>query len=301
LPFSGRVAEALVRVPCTVAGARLPESLGAHPRLRIDTRRSAPPLPTGRRVALDDVLDVRGWSVWSEPTPSPDMITEAVGEPVGALISTHGDDGLFQVVVWWGTLLVRRNGYLRTDAALAELGDPTSLLAGRLRDVFLTQAHPRPFASELPTPQQRDHRDPAAIFNQPAASIEWAKKTAARHSLELEDPLAYHRAFPSVPVPGQATVVMRGTLPGVGDCRLVVHRERDASRCALLVETPPRLEPTPPGGTAYVERRVRLESGGGLLSVWGTNSYTGDAMAGDIDEFIEIATATLEEATTTQG
>jgi hypothetical protein len=294
LPFSGRVQEALVRVPCTVAGARLPESVGTWPRLRIDTRRSAPPLPTGQRVKLDDALGFRGWSVWSEPELSPEMVAAITAEPVRTLISTHADDGLFQIVVWWGTLLVRRNSYLRDDASLTELGEATSTLATRLREVFLAQAHPRSFTSEFPAPTIRDRRDPAWIFNQSPAWIEWSRQTAGRYRLELEDPLEYHRAFPSVPVPGQATVVMRGTLPLVGDCRLVVHRERDASRCALLVASPPGLEATPPGGIASADRKVRLEAGRGLRAVWGTTSYSGDAMAGDVDEFISDATGALE-------
>jgi hypothetical protein len=64
-------------------------------------------------------------------------------------------------------------------------------LVGRLRDVFLTQAQPRLFSSELPAPENRDHRDPAAIFNLPPAWIELAKQIATRYRMELEDPLAY--------------------------------------------------------------------------------------------------------------
>jgi hypothetical protein len=295
LPFSGRVNEAQVRVPCSVAGVRLPESVGTYPRLRIDTRRSASPLPSGHRFKLNDLLGFRGWSVWSEPELSPDALAAILGDPVRMLITNHAEDGLFQIAVWWGTLLVRRNGYLREEG-LVELGEAASLLAGRLREVFLAQSQPLPFTAELAPPTIRDPRDPARIFNQSPVWIEWSKQTAERHGMELEDPFDYHRAFPSVPVPGQAAVVMRGTLPGVGDCRLAVHRERDSSRCALLVPGPPGTEPTPAGGMALGEPRVRLETGGGLRAVWGMNSYWGSAMAGDVDEFIAGATTALQSS-----
>lgn len=58
LPFSGRANEALVRVPCTVAGVRLPESVGTQLSLRIDTRRSSPPFSFGHRIKLDELIGV---------------------------------------------------------------------------------------------------------------------------------------------------------------------------------------------------------------------------------------------------
>jgi hypothetical protein len=92
--------------------------------------------------------------------------------------------------------------------------------------------------------------------------------TAARHGLALEDPLAYHRAFPSVPVPGIACVVLRGTIPRLGVAgRLVVHREPEAARTAIVIPAPPGSQPTPPGGLVVGDHRLRLEIADGLLAV----------------------------------
>jgi hypothetical protein len=295
LPFSGRSNEALVRIPCTVAGVRLAESLGTQMCLRIDTRRSAPPYSFGHRVKLDELIGIGGWSIWGLPEVERGLLAELVREPIAELIAAHADDGLFQVVVWWGTLFVRRNGYLREDDALDELGQAASRFAARVRAACLARADPRPFHSELPKPEFRDWQDPLQVFNPSETWHAWGQDTARRLGFTREDPLAYHRAFPSLPVPGQASVVIRGTLDGVGDCRLVVHREREASRMALVLSAPARPASTPPGGVASSARGVRLETGGGLLAVWSTTSYWGNA-TGDVDAFLTAAVATIEEA-----
>jgi hypothetical protein len=83
----------------------------------------------------------------------------------------------------------------------------------------VTLAEPRAFDSQLPPPPS-DPRDLPAGFH---PGEEWRKRAleiADRHGLALENPVAYHRAFPSLPVPGTAYVVLRGgdprTLVGVG-------------------------------------------------------------------------------------
>lgn len=296
LPLSGRANEALVRIPCTVAGARLPESVGSQLGMRIDTRHSSPPFSFGNRVKLDGVIGIADWSIWGNPRVAPETVARIFAEPIDALLREHAEDGLFQAVVWWGTLVVRRNGFLREAAALDDLGHATSLLAGRLREVCLAQADPKPFDVTLPPHSSREFGDPAACFNLSDQWNLWARELVARLQLQREDPLAYHRAFPSVPIPGQAAVVLRGALAGVGEARLVVHREREASRPGLLVAAPQGIEETPPGGVAERERGVRLEVRGGLLAVWATSSYWGNAMAGDVDSFLAAATEVVGEA-----
>src|SRR5664280_872328 len=80
LPFSGRANEALVRVPCTVAGVRLPESVGTQLCLRIDTRRSSPPFSFGHQIKLDELIGIDGWSVWGLPKVEPDALAALVRE-----------------------------------------------------------------------------------------------------------------------------------------------------------------------------------------------------------------------------
>lgn len=292
--LSGDAPSAVVRLPCTVAGVRVPETAGTHPYIRIDTRRSSPPFSFTNRTKLDDLVGVKGWSVWCEPKPDPETVERLVADPVAGLLRAHSDDGLFQVVVWWGTLVVRRNGFLRPEA-LDELARAASLMAERLREVCVPLAEPRPFDAQLPPPPSDGARDLPAGFH---PGEEWRKRaldTAERHGLALENPVAYHRAFPSVPVPGTAYIVLRGEIPHVGPGRLVVHRERDDARAAVVMAAPRGAEPTPAGGLPFREHAARLEVAAGLLAVWSMNSWSGYALLDHLDEFCTSAAAVIGE------
>jgi hypothetical protein len=229
--------------------------------------------------------------VWCEPKPKPETVKRLVADPVAELLRTHSDDGLFQIVVWWGTLVVRRNGFLRPQD-LDELAQAASLLAERLRQVCLPLAEPERFDTELPPPPSSARELPAGFH----PGEEWQKRAlgvAERHGLVLENPVAYHRAFPSVPVPGTAYIVLRGEIPHVGMGRLVVHRERDAIRPAVVMAAPRSAEPTPPGGESFRDQGVRLESANGLLAVWGISSWSGYSLLDHIEEFCADAGAVI--------
>jgi hypothetical protein len=94
--------------------------------------------------------------------------------------------------------------------------------------------------------------------------------------------------------------VLRGTLPEIGvPGRLVLHRERDALRPAVLMAAPPGAQPTPPGGLPLPDHGVRLEISDGLLAIWSTTSWTG--MIGDIDAFCAAAAAVIGESGPSRG
>jgi hypothetical protein len=278
-----------------VAGIRVPQTCAVQPCLRIDTRRSAPPYTFGERVRLDHA-GLPGWSAWGDPAPDPGVLAEVLAEPVGELLrSRRAEEELFQVIVWYGTLLVRRNGYLSSREELDDLAQAASLIAGRLRATCARDAAPQFFGAPLAPVVWRKGK-PAMMLDRLDAWRNWAQETAARLALVLEDPLAYHRAFQSVPVPGVAHVVMRGQLPGVGEGRLAVHRERGAFRPAVLIADPPGAEPTPRGGVVHPDEDVRVETAAGLRAAWSITSYWGGAMAGDIDAFCAAAGRALRRA-----
>lgn len=287
----GDAPSGVVRVPCTVAGVRLPETAGTHPYVRIDTRRSAPPFSFTNRSELGK-LGADGWSVWCEPKPDSDTVERLVADPVAGLLREHSEDGLFQIVVWWGTLVVRRNGFLGPED-LDQVAQAARLVAERLRKVCVSLAEPQCFDAQLPAPPSSGARDLPVGF-QPGE--EWRKRAleiAERHGLAFENPVAYHRAFPSVPVPGTAYIVLRGEIPHVGSARLVVHRERDDARPAIVMAAPRRAESTPPGGVTFREHAARLEVADGLLAVWGTKSWSGYALLDHIEEFCASAAAVI--------
>ncbi len=291
----GRSAEPLpARVPCTVASVRVPETAGTHPYMRIDTRRSSPPFSFTNRTKLDDLIGEDGWSLWCEPKPERETVEGLVAGPVGELLRAHSEDGLFQVVVWFGTLVVRRNGFLRPEG-LDELGRAAGVMAGRLREVCRPLTEPRPFDAQLPPLLSSEARDLPAGFYPGEPWRKWALETAERYGLAIENPVAYHRAFPTVPVPGTAYLVLQGKVPHVGQGRLVIHKERDAFRAAVLVAAPPGVQTTPPGGVHFREQDARLEVADGLLAVWGTTSWSGYSMLDHIDAFCGTAAAVIKE------
>jgi hypothetical protein len=61
--FAGSAPTATVRVPCTVAAVRVPETAGTLTHLRIDRRRSTPPFSFGKRTALGDLVGRAGWDL----------------------------------------------------------------------------------------------------------------------------------------------------------------------------------------------------------------------------------------------
>jgi hypothetical protein len=301
--FVGSAPTATVRVPCTLVAVRVPETAGTLTRLRLDRRRSSPPFSFGKRTKLGELVGKKGWDLYAGTKPDPDVVARLVAEPVAGLLRAHTGDGLFQAVVWWGTLVVRRNGFLRSPDELDELGRAASLLARRLREVCLPLAERQRFDTALPRPPYRGGFDAPPGFFLEDQWGSWATETADRYGMESEDPLAYHRAFPSMPVPGIACAVLRGTIPRLGiRGRLVVHREREAARPAVVIPAPVGAEPTPPAGRVFREHGVRLEIADGLLAVWSINSYWGSAMAGDLDAFCaSVATVLGSRATTREA
>jgi hypothetical protein len=294
-------ATATVSLPCTVAAIRVPETIAVQPCLRIDTRRSAPPYTFGDRFKLDRA-GLPGWSAWGAPAPDADLVAALLTDSVRDLLRPRGgDDGLFQLIVWFGTLLVRRNGYLRAPEELDELARAASLVAGELRKACAAAATsvasagsgtPGSFSDPLLPVVWRKGKPPMTVALLDAWR-HWAQDTAARLGLSLEDPHAYHQAFPTIPVPGTAQVVLRGELPQVGHGRLVVHREREAFRPAAVIADPHGAEATPPGGIAFPEQGLRVEAAHGVRAAWSTSSYHGNFMAGNIDEFCAAAARAL--------
>jgi hypothetical protein len=103
--------------------------------------------------------------------------------------------------------------------------------------------------------------------------------------LVLEDPDAYHRAFPDNPVPGRAIAVLRGTEPDGSVFRVVFHtaREEMTERAAVLLAAP---EGGPTG-----PREPRFEQSAGMWS-----AKAGDVVAGWAAETGPIGSADADIA-----
>src|SRR4051812_19600772 len=176
-----------VWIPTTTIAINVPEAALPYFLTRIDRRAKHSPFDFGHKQQLAD-----GWRLRAhEPVVAP---------PIGEILTRHREDPFFQVLLLRGTLIVRRNGYL-TD--LDALSRDACALAEAFRAA--APAAPRPFDAPLPAPHT----------THPEVTPGWRDgyaRLAARLNLVQEDPDAYHRAFPSLGVPGRAVAVMRGEL-----------------------------------------------------------------------------------------
>jgi hypothetical protein len=68
--FVGSAPTAKVRVPCTVAAVRVPETAGTLTHPRLDRRRSSPPFSFGKRTKLRE-LGPQGLGLYAGPSSSP--------------------------------------------------------------------------------------------------------------------------------------------------------------------------------------------------------------------------------------
>jgi hypothetical protein len=281
--------------PCTVAAVRLPETVAVQQRLRIDKIENAPPFDFGNADHLDR-FGLPGWRVQSDPPADPSFLRDVLADPIASYLKSHHHDALFQVIVRYGTLTVRRNGYIEDPAALDELGRATSAIAGALRQACRARLAPQPFQRPLPPPAP--HRStglPIGYGPEPPWPM-WSRRLQSEYGLTPEDPSAYHQALPTSPVPGVARLVMRGTLPLIGrEGRLVFHAEPDASRAAVLIAAPPNTPDTVAGGEPLSERRVYYDVGNGIATVWCLPSYTGAAILGDLEPFLATAASVFAE------
>jgi hypothetical protein len=233
----------------------------------------------------------------ADPRPDAELVRELLADPFGLTLEAHSGDALCQVLMTFATLVVRRNGYLAEPTELDELCGFAGALAGQVRTACRSRLARQPFDQPLPPPAwQTGAALPRGFALEPHWQ-EWARAEAGRYGLALEGTVAYHRAFPSVPVPGFAKVVMRGTLPVLGmPGRLVVHTEPGASRAAVVVPAPAALTSSSPDGDRIdTDLAVRLEVRDGLAGIYTVSSYWGNAMAGDVDALLAAAAYVLRD------
>ncbi|MDA0183091.1 hypothetical protein OJ997_22470 [Solirubrobacter phytolaccae] len=237
-----------VWIPTTTVAINVPEAALPFFLTRIDRRHHLAPFDFPHQERLND-----GWRLRAHgPTPPLD---------IDAILARHTDDPYFGVFALRGTIIVRRNGYL---ADLDELARDACAIA----DAFAAASAPSPalpFATELRAPHSH-HPEVTPAWREGYARL------AQRLQLTEEDADEYHRAFPTLGVPGRAVAVLRGELaPGVHG-RLVYSAERnlrvaERARGAVLLETRD-LPPTPPGGERHPDRNLVYEQRDGVAVLW---------------------------------
>ncbi|SHF82528.1 hypothetical protein [Geodermatophilus nigrescens] len=260
--FTGDDEEQYVGVPCTGVATLTPEA-GLLPAFtvrcgagtRTASRRAVPLGSTGA------VLDAE--------RPLPDGVVDALARgPLAAVVRAGARNAFFEVAYRFGTVVLRRNGYVTgehdLDGLLRMAVDAGDALAAACRPL----ARPQPAEQPLPPPGAQP-LPPELV--PPAAQAGALAALAAHFRLTPEDPRAYTAAFPANPVPGTAFAVLRGALPGLPPTtRLALHTEAPVPRLntgrTALVLPAGGAAPTPPGGVRLdvPGARLRLAVHGGL-------------------------------------
>jgi hypothetical protein len=254
-----------VWIPTTTVTVNVPEAALPLFLLRIDRRDRHSPFDFEHKRDLAS-LGAPGWRLRAHgQVPSDELLGRLLSPAVRALLERRVADPFFQLLLLRGTLVVRANGYVADPGALDALATDACAVADAARDACLPELSPRAFAEPLPAPHA----------SHPEVTPPWRDaylQLAARLRLTPEDADDYHRAFPSLGVPGRTVAVMRGDLDGAPG-RLVYSAERnlraaERARGAVLLSAPPGAEPTPPGGARHPDHALVHEQRDGVTVLW---------------------------------
>jgi len=266
-----------VGVPSTVAAVLVPEV--ALAQFTIDNM----PKPW---IVPHHGEDLGGWTLLSREAPDRRLLDRFLSERAREVLDLLGSRAYARLEVKYGTLAVRVNGFLRDEAELDGLAHAASLLARELRAAGELVADRRPFDRPLPAPE----RAAPPPWGDPLDAYAW------KHRLALEDPSAYHRAFPSLAVPGRAFAVMRGELADGVIGRVAWHTEKSLvtnndGRNAVLLPAGPGAVPTPRAGVRLADEALTYWIGAGILAVWELRSKELRGDLGDMEALIPRARA----------
>lgn len=263
-----------VWAPATRAAARVPRA-ALLPRICVRRSEHLPALGSvavgGLRVAGDVAEPLRH---------------ALLGGGLGAALEAS-PHAFVEVVVAAGHVTVVRNGY----ADAHDLDSLLGVLAAAVRGACAAAAPdwvPGDFAAALPppawAPPQGRGSDAVDVL---ADGWRRAYRTVAvERGLALEDPVAFHRAFPDQPVPGRAQGVVRGHLADLGTTgRLAWFADGVAPvdgwvRGAVLF--PSSAPPTPRGGVLDRETGLWAEVADGVAACWTSRRLRGRLAANEV-------------------
>jgi len=279
--------------PCTTAAVLVPETVAAIGTLRLIVKHRMPFI--GGRSNLD--LEPFGAPGWRSPVGDrfdDAALSRLFGGAVGAALRPLADLPYASVRVDHGTLVVRRSGYLMDPGDLDAFAATVSALADGLAAVSLDGHAPARFGDPLPEWPVTAHPENGYPADTPMVWIKDIAGFAERHRLTLEDPVAWHRAFPSVAVPGKAMAVMRAP----SGLRFLFAREVSvlqsrAVRAAIVFPVAAGTPDTAPGGINQPQSRTVTTVTGGLAAVW---SMDWMGYASDADGFADTALAAAAAA-----
>lgn len=198
------------------------------------------------------------WTMIGANPIDADVLAGLLSGAMGTILEAY--PGPFELRYEFGTLtLIRDRAYLG-GAELDSHCEAVCAVAQAIRQACLAAAHPQPFETELAPPAWLDEPPPQGPTTRKVAGITMVTGTdrvasestagfdlplpepwrgsvvALAGGAALEDPLAYHAAFPSNPVPGHAFAVIRQAEGGTTG-RIALHTEGAlrTGACAVLI------------------------------------------------------------------
>jgi hypothetical protein len=232
-----------------------------------------------------DPYGLPGFKIGQDDLPD-DLLTAVFSGPVGQVLASLPYPYV-EMRLRHGAVALQRNGYASTEAELDQLAQAGCAIAEGLRAVAAPLLQPQPFTAELPPPTSA-HSPLAPWFFRPDES--WAdglQRAAAERGMVQEDPVAYHQAFPTVPVPGTALGVFRGTIPGSNRFgRLAFHYQGGTTtgtvRGAVLLQAPADPPAFQPGGTPIEQTDMYVEVVDGVAAFWNKKRTFGGLSSADL-------------------
>jgi hypothetical protein len=273
-----------VWVPATAVSVRVPET-SMLDKLDIRRRENLP------RLSSDDLDEhgLPGFRALGISALAPEMLADVLAGRAGDALRDCPYPYL-RVEAGYGTVTLRRNGYVSADADLDDLIDRASRIAdgiaaacGRLRRL---QSFDLPLPPADPGPElSRKQRQLAELADGGAAQA--GERIAGELGLTEEDPRGFHRAFPTMPMPGRARLVLFGSLPGsTTPARLLYttqgRRAGPTLRGGAVFLASPSAPELALGGVIAESTGMYGETSDGLAAVWDRKRVVGRLDAGDL-------------------
>lgn len=303
-------------VPTTVGACLVPEAatLPAFECVNFDESPLMEAMTRSTRIDLSahgapgTWIDARrgGWS-----GPDPAFVERLMATSFGDALRACAQRAYARLKVDHGQLSVTVDGYLSDPGELDRLGEAVSAAATGLASACEPLWEPRPFSQPLPELEWPDEMTTERGLSHEIAAryppVPWVpamREFAANHGCVAEDPLAYHRAFPALPVPGLAFAVLRFTPPGAAAGpdggaaigRMAWHAEQtiarfNTGRNAVLLPAAAGTSPTPAGGVRRPDLNLSYAIGDGVFSVWQRRDWNANGGLGEMDGLLRAALA----------
>lgn len=231
------------------------------------------------------------------------MTDEFVGALVNAWAPTLAQIGTVHaaIEVKHGVLGLRVDGFRHDPAELDHLVRSAGALADALaaRCAPLHEQSPAPFAAPLPDFDASTH--PAGYRSYDGrfdnSGLQALRAFASERGMRVEDPVALHRRFPRLPIPGTSLGLLAGPLPGTSTFgRLTFNAQGDRRNSAsvrrgVMVEAAPDAPPTPLGGVKVDETDCWVAVQDGVACAWPRAQNPGHRL--DVAELTERSIAAL--------